>query len=142
MSFHPRAGICEGVSADRPGPASSGLRSPVAGLASPDRRRANPNAISRALNPIAHKGACSDDVTPALADRCILLVLIRLLHTRAHPADGSAASSSLTPGATLVAVSPGYSKPAAGGALKLAGLLLLGVGTFGIRAHPQGLFRC
>src|SRR6266446_7689947 len=81
MSFHPRAGICEGVSADRPRPASSGLRSPVAGLASPDRRRANPSAISTALNPIAHKGACFDDVTPTLADRCILLVLIRLLHT-------------------------------------------------------------
>src|ERR1700738_4582719 len=80
MSFHPRAGICEGVSADRPRPASSGLRSPVAGLASPDRRRANPNAISRALNTMAHKGACSD-VTPALADRCILLVLMYLLHS-------------------------------------------------------------
>src|SRR6478672_7613985 len=62
----PRTGICEGVSADRPRPASSGLRSPVAGLASPERRRANPSAISRTLNPIAHKGASSDDVTPAV----------------------------------------------------------------------------
>src|SRR6202022_1063549 len=81
MSFHPRAGICEGVSADRPRPASSGLRSPVAGLASPDRRRANPSAISRALNPIVHKGARSDDVTLAVPGRCTSLVLMRLLHS-------------------------------------------------------------
>src|SRR5438045_2247688 len=81
MSFHPRAGICEGVSADRPRPASSGLRSLVAGLATTDRRRANPSTISRALNPIAHKGMCSDDVTPAVADRCTSLVLMRLLHS-------------------------------------------------------------
>src|ERR1700720_246551 len=79
MFFHPRAGICEGISADRPRPASSGLRSPVAGLASPDRRRANPNAISRRLNPIAHKGACSDDVAPAVPDRCTSRVLMGLL---------------------------------------------------------------
>ena len=81
MSFHPRAGICDGVSADRPRSASIDLRSPVARLASPDRRRANPSAISGALNPIAHKGARSDDITPTVPDRCTSLVLMRLLHS-------------------------------------------------------------
>ena len=61
--------ICEGAAADRPRPASSGLRSSVAGLASPERGRANPSAISRTLNPIAHKGASFDDVAPAVSDR-------------------------------------------------------------------------
>src|ERR1700724_3603677 len=80
MSFHPRAGTCEGLSADRPRPTSGDRRSPVTGLASPDRRRANPSAISRALNPMTHKRPCSDDVTPAVADRCTpSLVLMRLL---------------------------------------------------------------
>jgi hypothetical protein len=70
----------QGISPDRPWPASSGLRSSVAGFASPDRRRENPSAISRALSPIAHKGACADDVTRAIADRRTSLVLMRLLH--------------------------------------------------------------
>src|ERR1700730_6102929 len=88
MSFHPRAGICEGASADGPRPDSSGLRSLVAGLASPDCRLANPSTISRTLSPIAHKGARSDDVTPAVPDRCTSLVLMRLLHTaRVVPTD-------------------------------------------------------
>jgi hypothetical protein len=121
ISFHPRAGIWEGVSADRPWPASSGLRSSVAVFASPDRRRENPSAISRALSPIAHKGACADDVTPAIADRRTSLVLMRLLHKDPSCRRAGCLISSLPPGATLVAPSPGCSKPDPGRAIKACG---------------------
>jgi hypothetical protein len=86
MSFHPRAGNCEGVFAHRPWLASSGLRSPVVGLAFTDRCRAHLSAISSALSPIAHKGTWPDGVTPAVADRCISPLFIALLHSA--PADG------------------------------------------------------
>jgi hypothetical protein len=56
----------QGISPDRPWPASSGLRSSVAGFASPDRRRENPSAISRALSPIAHRAHALMTLRPQL----------------------------------------------------------------------------
>src|SRR5271169_1112664 len=135
MSFHPRAGICEGVSADRPRPASRGPRSRVAGLASPDRRRANPSAISRALNPIAHEGARSDDVTPAVADRCTSLMLMRLLHSaRILPAGLVRHLLIDARGNTRGAVA-GIFRAGQRSHKSLPEYSLSGVGTFGTRAH-------
>ena len=84
IPFHPGAGISEGVSADRPRPVSPCVRSSLAGRASPDRRRVNPNAISRALNPIVHNVACSDALTSAGLRTSVLLMRL-LYNTRILP---------------------------------------------------------
>src|SRR2546421_30875 len=81
MSFHPRTGISEGVSADRPRLSSSCSRSPPAKDGASDRRGPNPSATSKALSPIVHNGGRPGRAPPAASPRCRSPTLMRWLHS-------------------------------------------------------------